>query len=77
MTLCHALCMIDNSLLDKPGWKMFKSLAKREKKPLKLQNQAKLRRYRNTPRHKVVPEIPHKNDCKHSISTEKKNGNHI
>jgi hypothetical protein len=42
----------DNKLLDQPGRKRFKSLAKREKKLLRLQNQAKLRSYRTTPKYK-------------------------
>ena len=39
----------ENNLLDQPGWIRFNSLEKREKKPLILQNQAKLRSYRTSP----------------------------
>ena len=32
----------DNGLLDTPGWKRFKTIAKRQKKLLRMVNQAKL-----------------------------------
>jgi hypothetical protein len=41
-------CMIyarENALLDLPGWKRFKSIAKQEKKYIWMVNQAKLRSY--------------------------------
>ena len=65
----------DNKLLDQPGWKRFKSLAKREKKLLRLQNQAKLRSYRTTPKCKFGYQIPRSNDCEHASSIDKHNGN--
>ena len=36
----------DQNLPDQPEWERFKSLAKKEKKLLRLQNQVKLRSYR-------------------------------
>ena len=36
---------LDNNLLDKPGWKQFKRLAKREKMVKRLLKQAKLRSF--------------------------------
>ena len=65
----------DNDLLDKPSWKRFKSLAKREKKLLRALNQAKLRSYRTTPRYKFGYEIPRNNDYDHALSIDKKNRN--
>ena len=38
----------ENSFLEKPGRKRIKSLVKREKKLLRLKNQAKVRIYRTT-----------------------------
>ena len=66
----------ENNLLDQLGWIRFKSLAKREKKLLRIQNQAKLRSYRTSPKHKFGYEIPRKNDYEHAVSTDKNNGNH-
>ena len=42
-SLSCAIYVRDNDLLDKPGWKRFKSLAKRDKKLLRLLKQAKMR----------------------------------
>jgi hypothetical protein len=38
----------ENDLLDKPGWKRFKHIAKREKKFIRMVNQAKLRSYNHS-----------------------------
>ena len=43
----YAIYTRDNNLLDKAGWKRFAHLAKREKKLLRLQNQAKPRLFYN------------------------------
>ena len=64
---------MDNDLLDKPGWKRFKKLAKRKKKMLRIINQAKLRSYRLSPRYKFGFEIPR--DYEHALLLDKKNGN--
>lgn len=48
----------ENNLLQLSGWKRFKALAKREKKFLRLVNQAKLRSYRTTPKYKYGYEVP-------------------
>ena len=42
----------EHEILDDPGWKQFKGIAKREQKMLRLVNQAKLRSYRTTPKYK-------------------------
>jgi hypothetical protein len=47
-----------NSLLNLPGWKRFKSIAKREKKFLWMVNQAKLRSYNTAKRYKCGFEVP-------------------
>ena len=48
----------DNDLLDLPGWKRFKRIAKREKMLLRMTNQAKLRSYRTAPRYMYGFEVP-------------------
>ena len=73
--VCCAIYGRDNKLLDQPGWKRFKSLAKREKKLLRLQNQAKIRSYRTTPKYKFGYQIPRINDYDHALSIEKHDGN--
>ena len=62
-----------NNLLHLPGWKPFKAIAKREKKLLRMANQAKLKSYRLTPKYKFGFEVPR--DYKHAINLDKKNGN--
>ena len=70
-----AICGRDHGLLELPGWKRFKSLAKREKKLLRALNQAKLKSYRTSPRCKFGYEIPRNNDYDHAISIDQRNGN--
>ena len=65
----------DHDLLSLPGWIRFKALATRQKKLLRLQNQAKLSSYRMTPRYKFGYEVPRNKDFDHAISIYKKNGN--
>ena len=48
----------ENQLLDVPGWKRFKSIAKREKKYLRMVNQAKLRSYNTAKRYKYGFQVP-------------------
>ena len=48
----------ENSILDLPGWKRFKSIAKREKKFLRMVNQAKLRSYSTAKRYKYGFQVP-------------------
>ena len=49
--------------------------SKREKKLLRVQNQAKLRSYRTTPKHKFGYQIPLINDHEHALSIDKHNVN--
>lgn len=48
----------DNNLLDLPGWRRFKSIAKNQKKLLRLANQAKLRSFRTAKKYMYGFEIP-------------------
>ena len=49
----------EQDLLDQEGWKRFKGIAKRDKKLLRMVNQAKLRSYRTAPKYKYGYEVPH------------------
>ena len=63
----------DHDLLDKPGWKRFKGIAKRQKKMLRMANQAKLRSFRTAPRYKYGFEIPR--DYQHAVRLDERNKN--
>jgi hypothetical protein len=63
----------ENNLLHLPGWKRFKSLAKRQKKFTRLANQAKLRSYHTTPRFKYGFEIPR--NYEHAMRLDEQNKN--
>ena len=63
----------ENNLLDLPGWKRFKSIAKRQKKFTRLVNQAKLRSYNSAPRYKYGFEIPR--NYEHAMVLDQKNKN--
>ena len=63
----------DNNLLDQPGWKKFKSIAKRQKNFIRLINQAKLRSFNTAPRYKYGYEVPR--DYAHALRLDAKNGN--
>ena len=62
----------DNALLDVPGWKRFKSIAKRQQHMFRMANQAKLRSFRLSPKYKYGFEIPR--DYKHAIELDAKSG---
>ena len=62
-----------NGLLDKPGWKRFKRLASREKKMLRMINQARLTSVRRTTVYKFGYRVPQ--GVKQAISLDKENGN--
>ncbi len=63
----------ENNLLDVPGWKRFKSIAKRHKKFVRLVNHAKLRSYNTAPRYKYGFEIPR--DYAHAMRLDEQNKN--
>jgi hypothetical protein len=48
----------ENGLLDTPGWVRFKTIAKREKKYLRMVKQAKLRSFRTSKQYQYGFEIP-------------------
>ena len=48
----------DNDLLNTPGWKRFKAIAKRHKKYIRLINQAKLQSYRHSRKYMFGFEVP-------------------
>ena len=63
----------ENGLLDLPGWKQFKSIAKRQKKFTRMVNQAKLRSFNNAPKFKNGFEIPR--TYEQAVQFDKRNGN--
>jgi predicted metal-binding protein len=48
----------ENGLLDQPGWKCFKHIAKNEKKFTRMVNQAKLKSFHTSPKYKYGFETP-------------------
>ena len=63
----------DNGLLDTPGWKRFKKIAKNQKVFFRQVNQAKLRSFHTAPRFKYGFEIP--KDYEHAKFLDRRNGN--
>jgi hypothetical protein len=63
----------ENDLLDKPGWKRFKHIAKREKKSTRMVNQAKLKSYNTAPCYKYGFEVPR--TYEQALHLDKRNGN--
>jgi hypothetical protein len=63
----------ENSLLDLPGWKHFKSIAKREKKFLCMVNHAKLCSYNTAKRFKYGFEVPR--NYEDTVQIDQMNGN--
>ena len=63
----------ENDLLDTPGWKRFKRLARRTKKFIRAINQAKLRSYHNAVKYKYGFEVP--KNYKDAIRLDRINGN--
>jgi hypothetical protein len=63
----------DNDLPHLPGWKQFKAISKREKKLIRMANQAKIKSYNSTPRYKYGYEIPRNFD--HAMMLDSKNQN--
>jgi hypothetical protein len=68
-----AIYASSSNLLDKPGWKRFRSIAKRRKKLFRMANQAKLRSYRTAPKYMYGFEITR--DYQHAIDIDQRNGN--
>ena len=61
----------DNQLLDLPGWKRFKAIAKRQKKLFRMANQAKLRSFRTSPKFQYSFEVPR--NYKHATEIDERN----
>ena len=61
----------DNDLLETPGWKRFKPIAKRQKHMFRMANQAKLRSFRLAPKYKHGFEVPRNYD--HGMELDAKN----
>ena len=68
-----ALYAKEQGLLDKPGWKRLKGIARRDKKMIRMLNQSRLRSFRRAPIYKNgfrVPRTPEE-----AIEIDKENGN--
>ena len=63
----------EHNLLELPGWKRFKPIARCEKKFVRMVNQAKLKSYRTAPRYKYGFEVAR--DYNHAMRLDAKNGN--
>ena len=63
----------EHDLLGLDGWKRFARLARRDKKMLRMVNQAKLRSYRRTPKYKYGFQVP--NDYNEALRLDVRNGN--
>ena len=53
-----ALYAKQNNLLNTPGWKIFKGIAMRDKKMIRMLNQSKLRSFRTAPIFKNGFQVP-------------------
>ena len=68
-----ALYAKEQGLLDKPGWKRLKGIARRDKKMIRMLNQSRLKSFRRAPIYKNgfrVPRTPEE-----AIEIDKENGN--
>ena len=65
----------ENGLLDTPGWKRFKRLAKKQKQLLRAINQSKLKQFRRSTVFKFGIEIPR--DHKDAMRLDEQNGNKL
>ena len=64
---------IENNLLDTPGWKILKRVARREKLLTRLTNQAKLRSFRTSPKYMYGYQVPR--NYQEAMAFDKKNHN--
>ena len=63
----------ENNLLELPGWKRFRTIAKKRKKMSRMANQAKLRSFRAAPKYQYGFEVPR--DYNHAVQINKSNKN--
>ena len=69
-----AIYELNNDLLDLSVWKLFKGIARRQKKLLRMAKQAKLRSYWHPPKYMYGFEFPR--DYQHALHLDDSNGNH-
>ena len=65
----------ENDLLQQTGWKRFEKLARRQKKMLRMANQAKLQSFRSRPIFQFGIQVPQSH--KQAMELDAKNGNHL
>jgi hypothetical protein len=70
-----ALYAKENKILDQPGWKRFKNIAKQEKLFTRIVNQAKLRLFNTSTKYKYGYEVPR--NYNHAMILDEKNGNNL
>jgi hypothetical protein len=70
-----ALYAKENNLVDQPGWKKLKNIAKREKFFTRLVNQAKLHLFHTSIKYKYDSEVPW--NYNHAMLLDEKNGNNL
>jgi hypothetical protein len=70
--VAYAIYARENDLLDKEGWKRFKTIAKKQKKMFQMANQAKLRSFRTAPKFQYGFKIPH--TFAHRLQLNERNG---
>ena len=68
-----AVCAKENNLLETAGWKRLKGIAKRQKKLLRMVNQAKMRSHKHAKRYKFGVEVP--KNHKDAMRLDEENGN--
>jgi hypothetical protein len=68
-----ALYAQEKGLLDLPGWKRFKLLARHQKKLFRMANQVKLHSFKTAPKYMYGIEIPR--DYQHALELDARNGN--
>ena len=71
--LSCALYAKEKGLLDKPGWKRFKAIARREKKLTRMINQAKRKSFCEAPKFMFGYQVPRTPE--EALEFDKKNGN--
>ena len=67
-----ALYAKENDLLETPGWKRFKKIAKRHKKLVRMVNQARLKSIRRAPTYQFGFRVPR--NVKEAMTLDKENG---
>jgi hypothetical protein len=63
----------DNDLLEEPGWKRFRGIARRDKKMVRQVNQAKFRSFQSAPKYQYGYKVPR--DYDHAVTLDQRNGN--